>query len=77
VRKKSKTEDLVMKKTEHGVEKTITIKWKKSSIGRPENQKKIIIALGFKRLNQTLTLPDRPEVRGMINHVSHLVKVIE
>lgn len=66
-----------MNKTEQEMEKTITIQWKKSSIGRPENQKKIIRALGFKRLNQTLTLPDRPEVRGMINHVAHLLKVVE
>ncbi|MDI7259925.1 MAG: 50S ribosomal protein L30 [Thermodesulfobacteriota bacterium] len=66
-----------MKKTEHGVEKTITVKWRRSSIGRPENQKKIIKALGFRRLNQTLTLQDRPEIRGMIDHVSHLVEVIE
>lgn len=66
-----------MKKTEHGVEKTITVKWRRSSIGRPENQKKIIKALGFRRLNQTLTLPDRPEIRGMIDRVSHLVEVIE
>ncbi len=58
-------------------EKKMRVRWKKSAIGRPENQKKIIKALGFRRLNQTLTLPDRPEIRGMINHVSHLVEVID
>jgi large subunit ribosomal protein L30 len=66
-----------MKKMENEQEKTMTVRWKKSGIGRPEDQKKIIKALGFKRLNQTLTLPDRPEIRGMINHVSHLVEVID
>jgi large subunit ribosomal protein L30 len=55
----------------------MTVRWKKSAIGRPEGQKKIIKALGFRRLNQTLTFPDRPEMRGMINHVSHLVEVID
>jgi large subunit ribosomal protein L30 len=65
-----------MNKMENEKEKTVTVRWKRSAIGRPENQKKIIKALGFKRLNQTLTLPDRPEIRGMINHVSHLVEVI-
>ncbi|MBS3921403.1 MAG: 50S ribosomal protein L30 [Deltaproteobacteria bacterium] len=59
------------------MEKKMTVRWKKSAIGRPENQKKIIKALGFRRLNQTLTLPDRPEIRGMVNHVSHLVEVID
>jgi large subunit ribosomal protein L30 len=66
-----------MKKMENGMEKKMTVRWKKSAIGRPEGQKKIIKALGFRRLNQTLTFPDRPEMRGMINHVSHLVEVID
>lgn len=59
------------------MEKKMTVRWKRSAIGRIENQKKIIKALGFRRLNQTLTFPDRPEIRGMINRVSHLVEVIE
>jgi large subunit ribosomal protein L30 len=59
------------------MEKTITVKWIRSSIGRIEDQKKTIRALGFKRLHQTLTLPDRPEIRGMINRVLHLVEVKE
>ena len=48
------------------MEKTITVKWIRSVIGRTEDQKKTIRGLGFKRLHQTLTLPDRPEIRGMI-----------
>jgi large subunit ribosomal protein L30 len=59
------------------MEKTITVKWVRSVIGRIEDQKKTIRALGFKRLHQTLTLPDRPEIRGMINRVNHLVEVKE
>jgi large subunit ribosomal protein L30 len=58
------------------MEKMITVKWVKSVIGRPDNQKKTVRGLGFKRLNQTLTLPDRPQIRGMINRVSHLLEVI-
>jgi len=57
--------------------KTIKVKWIRSAIGRPEKQKKIIKGLGFKRLNQTLILPDRAEIRGMIDHVWHLVKMME
>ena len=57
------------------MEKTITVKWIKSVIGRIDVQKKTIRSLGFKRLHQTLTLPDRPEIRGMVNRVIHLVEV--
>ena len=59
------------------MEKTISVKWKKSAIGKPNCQKKTIQGLGFKRLNQTVTLPDLPEIRGMIHRVGHLVEVIE
>jgi len=59
------------------MEKTITIKWKKSVIGKPDCQKRTIQGLGFKRLNQTLTLQDRPEIRGMIKRVSHLLEIME
>ncbi len=57
------------------MEKTITVKWIRSVIGRTEDQKETIRGLGFKRLHQTLTLPDRPEIRGMINRVIHLLEV--
>jgi len=63
----------MMKKIEY----TITVKWIRSVIGRPENQRKTIRGLGFKRLNQTLTLSDRPEIRGMIHRVNHLLEILE
>ncbi len=59
------------------MEKTITITWKKSASGRYENQRATLKGLGFKRLHQTLVLPDRPEIRGMVRRVSHLVEVTE
>lgn len=45
----------------------------KSVIGRPEDQKRTVRALGLKRINDTNILPDKPEIRGMINKVRHLV----
>lgn len=57
------------------MEKTITVKWKRSAIGRPDCQKKTIQGLGFKRLHQTLTLPDKPPIRGMVHRVAHLVEL--
>jgi len=59
------------------MEKTITVKWVRSKIGRTRDQRETLRSLGFKRLQQTLTLPDRPEVRGMIGRVAHLLEVKE
>ena len=59
------------------MEKTIRVKWKKSAIGKPTYQKETIQGLGFRRLHQILTLPDHPEIRGMIQRVGHLVEVME
>ena len=59
------------------MEKTIQIKWKRSASGKPAYQRETLRGLGFKRLNQILTLPDRPEIRGMIARVIHLVEVMK
>jgi large subunit ribosomal protein L30 len=59
------------------MEKMITVKWIRSVIGRTDDQRKTIRGLGFRRLHQTLTLPDRPEIRGMIHRVIHLVELEE
>ena len=47
-----------------------------SSIGRPKDQKETLRGLGLNKINKTRTLEDTPSVRGMINKVSHLVKII-
>jgi len=49
----------------------------RSAIGREVSQKRTIEALGIKRLNSSVIHEDRPEVRGMIGKVVHLVKVEE
>jgi large subunit ribosomal protein L30 len=53
------------------------ITWVKSGIGYNENQKRTLKALGFRRLNQSITHDDCAVIRGMINRVRHLVKVEE
>jgi len=53
------------------------ITWVKSSIGYAKVQKRTLKALGFHRLNQTVTHDDCPSIRGMINKVRHLIKVEE
>lgn len=49
----------------------------KSVIDRPEKQKRIIEALGLGRPNWEKIHNDTPQIRGMINKVTHLVKVEE
>jgi len=55
----------------------LKIKMVKSEIGRPEKQRKILRGLGLNKLNNTVSLADTPQVRGMINKVVHLVSVEE
>ena len=56
--------------------KTIDIKLIKSSIGRLPNHKKCVKGLGFKKLQQTVTVEDTPSNRGMINKIRDMLEVI-
>lgn len=56
---------------------TLRIKYVKSAIGYPKDQKATIRSLGFHRLQQTVEHDDQPAIRGMIQKVIHLVKVEE
>lgn len=49
----------------------------RSGIGRKPNQRATLRTLGLKRINDVVIKEDRPEVRGMIFTVSHLVRVEE
>ena len=49
----------------------------KSPIGAVPKQRATVEALGLRKLNKTVELPDNEAVRGMIFHVRHLVKVEE
>lgn len=55
----------------------ITVKQVKSIIGRPENQRKIVLALGLGRVGRTREINDTESVRGMIARVSHLVEIVK
>ena len=54
---------------------TIRATWKKSAIGYSERIKASVVALGFRKLNQTRELPDTDAVRGMLKKVEFLVAV--
>ncbi len=49
----------------------------KSTIGAIPKHKKTVEALGLRKLNKTVEMPDNPAVRGMVAQVKHLVKVEE
>ncbi len=55
--------------------KKLKITLVRSTVGRLKNQKDTAIALGLKKLHQTVERSDTPVIRGMINRISHLVKV--
>ncbi len=49
----------------------------KSVIGSTPYQKKVVEALGLRKTNQSVVLPDSPQTKGAIDKVSHLLKVEE
>lgn len=49
----------------------------RSSIGTKPKHRGTLRALGLGRIGRTHTLPDRPEIRGMLARVPHLVRVEE
>ena len=55
----------------------LKITWKKSCIGRPESQRRIIRSLGLRRLHHSVIHSDSPTIRGMVSKVIHLIEVDE
>ena len=58
-------------------EKKLKITLVKSPIGAVPKNKKTVEALGLRKLNKTVEMPDNEAVRGMIRQVRHLVKAEE
>lgn len=58
-------------------ENTIKITLVRSPIGCVPKHRKIVEALGLRKMHKTVEMPDNAAVRGMINQVSYLVKVEE
>lgn len=56
---------------------TVKVTQTGSPIGRPKDQLATLKGLGLNKMNRTRELEDTPAVRGMINKVSHLVRVEE
>ncbi len=57
--------------------KTIKVKQIASPIGRPAKQKAILIGLGLNKMNKVVELEDTAAIRGMVNKIPHLVKIVD
>lgn len=55
--------------------KTLRVTQVRSPIGRQRDQRQTLIGLGLNKMHKTRELEDTPSVRGMINKISHLVRV--
>jgi len=58
-------------------DKKLSITLMKSKYGRLVNHQNCILGLGLKKIRQTRVVDDTPEIRGMVNKVSYLLKVEE
>lgn len=65
------------KKKEENGGSTITIQYYRSSIGFSKKQKDVVKALGITKLNQKVTRPDSPSMRGIVAKVPHLLRIVE
>lgn len=55
----------------------IRIQYYRSAIGFPGTQKEIVRSVGFTKLNQVVERPDTAAMRGMVQKVPHLIRIIE
>ncbi|UJQ95271.1 50S ribosomal protein L30 [Mariluticola halotolerans] len=58
-------------------DKTVTVEQIGSPIRRDKGQRGTLIGLGLNKMRRQRTLKDTPEVRGMINKIPHLVRVLD
>ena len=58
-------------------DKTVTVEQIGSPLRRPQDQRATLVGLGLNKMHRRSTLKDTPEVRGIINKVQHLVRVVE
>ena len=58
-------------------ENTVTVTQVRSGIGAKPKTRGTLRALGLGRIGKSNTLPDRPEIRGMLRRVPHLIEISE
>jgi len=68
---------IMAKKEESNAGGMITIQYYHSSIGYAKKQKDVVRALGITKLNQKVTRPDTPSMRGIVAKVPHLLRIVQ
>lgn len=56
-------------------QQVITVRLIRSMIGHPEKHRAVLRGMGLTRMHKAVTLPDTPQVWGMIDKVKHMVRV--
>jgi large subunit ribosomal protein L30 len=57
--------------------KTVTIEQYRSGIGCNVTHKRVLKSLGFRKIRQRVVRPDNPAVRGMVETIPHLLRIVE
>lgn len=65
------------KKEQGGDGATIRIQYYRSFIAAPKTHKQIVRSIGLTKLNQIVERPDTPAMRGFVQKVPHLLRIIE
>jgi large subunit ribosomal protein L30 len=60
-----------------GKKEMIKLQYYRSKICTPKKHKKVVVGLGFTRLNQIVEREDSPSIRGMVNVIPHLVRIVD
>ncbi len=68
---------IMAKKKENENSGKIKIQYYRSSIGYSKKQKSIVTSLGISKLNQVVERPDTPAMRGIVEKVPHLLRIVE
>ena len=68
---------MAKKTTPAAAGRTIVVKQIASPARRPDVQRRTLVGLGLNKINRTRELEDTPSVRGMVNAIPHLVKIVE
>lgn len=63
-------------KTGKPASKGFVITLQRSPIGTPQKHRRVLSGLGLRKIRQTVTRPDTPQVRGMIGKVGYLLEVL-
>lgn len=53
----------------------ITVRLIRSMIGHPKKHRAVLRGMGLTKMHKVVTLPDTPQIRGMINKIRHMVRV--